>query len=221
MSNGFGLRGFRIGVPLLKMFRFLRRHGGKAPWLSSPSSAGVPAAGGTGAVDGGPLSLLSQATANAGPAGAPDPTAGVGILAAVQFKTPGDNWEKVEALDFRVKAIVKMARVWATSRGHRVITITDIDTPGIHMDNGPHYDQRAVDFRIAPLTLEEWEEFGAWVDRFLDYGRGYRAVVVGRLDSRGRHNDHAHIQVPYPYLVKGTVPLYRASEMAVTLPPMG
>lgn len=167
MSNAFGVRGIRMGIPLRKA----------AMWLSGWFDRIVIA-----------------------------PPTRHGLLAKLQFKEIRDTLTKVNALDFRVRWVLRLAQMWAAFHGAKYIRITDIDSLGIHMTGGPHYRKQAIDLGISPLPLEVWERFGDLVNGFLDYGRGYKIVVVGRHDSKGKHNGHVHIQAPPPFVKSGVVP---------------
>lgn len=127
-------------------------------------------------------------------------------LAALTFKHSGDE-RKYFDLDFRVHFIVDLFRYVHITNATPTLVVTDIDTEGIHMPNSPHYHKRAVDLRIPYGKMTLMEDAGDWVNGFLDYGRGYKAVLVGKLDPNGRHNDHVHIQVPGPYRIAGSIKL--------------
>lgn len=135
-----------------------------------------------------------------------------GVLAQLRFKEPRDDLEKVNALDFRMRWILRLAQMWAAFHGRSYIRVTDIDTPGCHLARGPHYRKQAIDLGIDPLSLKLWELFGDWINGFFDYGRGFKVVVVGRHDSKGKHDNHAHIQAPPPFMQSGVVPLHRAGS---------
>lgn len=116
----------------------------------------------------------------------------------LHFKVPGDEL-KYGTLDHRIRFFLELACLWSSERNAPIITVTDINTPGVHSEQSVHYDLRGVDLRLAPLGISKWEEFGTWVNDTFDYGRGFSVVLVGVLDPKGGHNDHVHIQVPPPY----------------------
>lgn len=174
----------KVGVPLKHIGRIVMR------WLSRLAGEPIP----SGSV----------------PRPVPNLVPGSSALVEVRFKESYDNWEKIEALDFRVQWVFMLMRCYVAACGGDHIRVTDIDTPGVHQADGVHYCKRALDVGIEPLTLVQWEKFGDWVNEFLDYGRDYKTILVGRHDENGNHNDHSHVQTPPPYMSVGIVPLYAA-----------
>jgi len=126
--------------------------------------------------------------------------------AGLIFKNPDDE-AKLPTLDFRVLCILDTLRMWAITQQCPTVRITDIDTPEVHQENGPHYRKQAIDGGIEPFGLTKLESFADWINSTYDYGRGYRVMLVGKWDPNGKHNNHWHIQVPPPYHLKGRIAL--------------
>lgn len=129
--------------------------------------------------------------------------------AKVLFKTPQVE-QAMSLLDWRFhKVFIPLLQLQAKALGYDQITITDINTPRVHMEGSPHYEGRAIDVRIVPFTLIELEEFADWINDTFDYGfAGYKVALVGRTDPKGKHQDHLHLQVPRPLVAqKGKLPL--------------
>lgn len=128
---------------------------------------------------------------------------------SIQFKDRVDE-PKWPALDFRLRWLAELADLWFGLHDHSVILVTDVDTPGIHMDGSPHYDHRGLDLRL-PGTLAEAEAFADWLNRIVTYDGTRVCVLVGKYDPHHQHDDHIHLQVPGPYRPRGRVRL-RAEE---------
>lgn len=132
---------------------------------------------------------------------------------SLRFKEPSDS-VKYDSLDFRIRFFVRVACHWSQSKLSPLVTVTDINTPGVHMEGSAHYDLRAIDLRLGGLGINQWEEFGQWINDCFDYGKGLKIVLVGRLDPKGGHNDHVHIQVPGPYQKEGRIKLWALSPIS-------
>lgn len=109
-----------------------------------------------------------------------------------------------DALDFRVKIFAEMFEAACSEKGGHA-TVTDVNTPGVHMEGSPHYDGRAVDFRLDPFTLEEAEAWAQKINSRFSRSDGKLIAITGKLDPLGKHNDHVHIQVPRPKHSWGTI----------------
>ncbi len=111
-----------------------------------------------------------------------------------------------DSLDWRLRRLfIPMVDQWFKSHGHDTFTITSI-TSGAHT-SATHREYRAVDIRLAPLTLQDLEAFAIWVNSCFSFLPGYEVAIVGRVDPKGGHNDHLHIQVPRPYRKDGRISL--------------
>lgn len=125
----------------------------------------------------------------------------------IQFKQREDE-QKWAFFDFRLKFLVELFDLWGRARTTPCVLVTDLDTPGVHLEHGPHYRKQAADLSIRSLGLAQAEEFAKWVNALFDYGRGFKVAIVGSIDPSGSHDDHLHIQIPPPYKAMGKVRLF-------------
>lgn len=113
---------------------------------------------------------------------------------------------KLESLDFRLKMLLDFLSLYAADRLVYYLTITDVDTPEIHIPASAHYDRRAIDIRLQPLGLKNLEEWAEYINALFKYPN-HRVALVGRTDPTHQHNDHLHLQVPGPYRAEGRISL--------------
>lgn len=123
----------------------------------------------------------------------------------LEFKSASDA-PKFGELDIRVRFWVEAVRLYADDLGFAAVTVTDIDTPGIHMRTSAHYDRRAVDLRLAPFSLRQLERLAEWLNKTFVRSDRKRVALVGRLDPARAHNDHLHLQAQAPTRRTGDVP---------------
>lgn len=127
-----------------------------------------------------------------------------------------EDLAKIPALDARLQWLLELASMWVCRNNAGVLMVTDVDTPGVHKAKC-HYDKRAVDLSIVPLSLAHWERFADWLNQTLCFGqvspdgRELVPVLVGKWDENGKHNDHVHLQVPGPYQAEGRIRLNAVS----------
>lgn len=111
-------------------------------------------------------------------------------------------------LDFRLREILLPLFAWYFRHKFvtRFPTITSI-TSGQH-SSATHAEFRAVDLRLDPMTLDEVEKFAEWINTYFSFGaQGFKVALVGKLDPKGQHNDHLHLQVPRPCKREGHISL--------------
>jgi hypothetical protein len=124
------------------------------------------------------------------------------LTTSIAFKNTEDK-PKLEVLDFRLRFILDLMNLYSLACKNAPITITDVDTPGLHTTQC-HYDHRAVDVRLAPLSLQDWEQAALMVNSSVGLG-DWKTLVVGSLDPHGNHQDHVHVQVVLPYRPTGRI----------------
>lgn len=129
---------------------------------------------------------------------------GTGVV--IRFKQAADAG-KMAGLDFRLLFLVDLLQLYAASLGYDTLTVTDVDTPGIHMKASAHYRNGALDFRVAPFTPAQLLTFAQWLNKSFDYGGGKRVALYLSEDPSGGHKDHLHLQVPRPHLARGRIVL--------------
>lgn len=124
------------------------------------------------------------------------------VLPPLLFKLEADA-AKIRLLDFRLRALLEIVRL-AASPG--AITVTDVDSIGVHMSGGPHYDRRAIDLRVAPFSEAQALALCSWLNATF-YNLGRPVALFGAIDPRSQHDDHIHLQVPRPYTGAGLIDL--------------
>lgn len=120
---------------------------------------------------------------------------------AIQFKQRGDE-AKWFTLDFRLRFILQYINGRFYDYLIPVVLITDLDTPGIHMENGPHYRKQGADVSIGSIGEGKAKILADEINAMFDYGRGFKVAMV--------HGEvmHLHLQVPPPYCQEGHVKLW-------------
>ncbi|MCC6899728.1 MAG: hypothetical protein IT377_12180 [Polyangiaceae bacterium] len=121
------------------------------------------------------------------------------------FKSDRDA-PKLALLDVRIRFWVEVVRLYADDHGFGTVTVTDVDTPGVHMRSSAHYDRRAIDLRVAPFSLRQLERLGEWMNKAFLRSDRKRVALVGRLDPAHAHNDHLHLQAQAPTRQVGEFP---------------